>query len=133
MIRSGRPPFALARKAIHWRITMAAKNRSTRDFNRLISEGITLVDFNAQWCLPCRTQETIVRALEKELQGLASITILDVDKHQEVALRLGVQSIPTIIIFKDGIERKRFIGLQSGTKLSDALKPFLDRRRTDDR
>jgi thioredoxin 1 len=106
---------------------MAAKNRSARDFNRFISEGVTVVDFNAQWCLPCRRQEAIVRALEKEFQGLASVTVLDVDKYQEVALRLGVQSIPTIIIFKDGIERKRFIGLQSGTKLSDALKPFLDR------
>ena len=106
---------------------MAAKIRSAHDFKQSVSEGVTLVDFDAHWCRPCRNQEPIIRALEKEFRGLATVTVLDVDQHQEVALRLGIQSIPTIIIFKDGVEKRRFIGLQSGTKLSDALQPLLDR------
>lgn len=108
---------------------MAAKQKLAADFNRLISEGVTLVDFDARWCIPCRTQKPIVKALEKEFQGLAHIAILDVDRHSEIAFRLAIQSIPTIVIFKDGIERKRFVGLQSGTKLSDALQSLLDGKR----
>jgi thioredoxin 1 len=126
-------PFTLTGPAIRRRIVMAAKIISAHDFKQSVSEGVTLVDFDAPWCRPCRTQEPIIRALEKEFQGLATVTVLDVDKHQEVALGMGIQSIPTIIIFKDGVEKKRFIGLQSGIKLSDALQSFLDGRRPNGR
>jgi thioredoxin 1 len=124
------PQFTLTRPAFPRREIMVAKQKIAGDFNRLISEGVTLVDFDARWCIPCRTQKPIVEALEKEFQGLAHIAILDVDRHAEIALRLAIQSIPTIVIFKDGIERKRFVGLQSGTKLSDALQSLLDGKRS---
>lgn len=105
---------------------MAANKSSKHDHKISISDGVTLVDFNAPWCRPCCTQEPIIRALEEEYKGIVTVTMLNIDNHQETALKFGIQSIPTIIIFKDGIEKKRFVGLQSGTKLSDALHSLLD-------
>ena len=106
---------------------MTAKQTIDRDFERSVAEGVTLVDFNASWCGPCRAQEPILRDLEKTYAGRATVTAIDIDAHQALAFALGIQSIPTLIIFKDGKEKKRFIGLQSGATLSDALQPIVDR------
>ena len=105
---------------------MTAENKINRDFERAVADGVTLVDFNAPWCGPCRSQEPILRELEKTYAGRATVTAIDIDAHQDLAFALGIQSIPTLIIFKDGKEKKRFIGLQSGTTLSDALEPMVD-------
>jgi thioredoxin 1 len=107
---------------------MTAKPFIDENFKHAVAKGVTLVDFKAPWCGPCRAQEPILRELEGRYRGRATVTAIDIDTHQELAFALGIQSIPTIIIFKDGMEKKRFIGLQSGTTLSDARQPYVDRR-----
>ena len=100
-----------------------ATNRSfEKNFGFSISNGVTLVDFNAPWCKPCRAQEQIINALKKSYRGVANVAMLNIDENREIAFKLGIQSIPTIIIFKDGIEMNRFIGLQNNETLAKALQ-----------
>ena len=84
-----------------------------------------MVDFNAQWCAPCRIQKPIVDQLAKLYDGKASILEINVDKNQKSAMELGITSIPTLIIYKNGVEIERFIGLQNAEVLSDAIKKAL--------
>jgi thioredoxin 1 len=100
-----------------------ATNRSfEKNFDLSISEGVTLVDFNAPWCKPCRAQEPIINALKKIYRGAANVAMLNIDENREIAFKLGIQSIPTIIIYKDGMEMNRFIGLQNKDTLATALR-----------
>ena len=84
-----------------------------------------MVDFNAQWCAPCRIQKPIVDQLAKLYDGKASILEINVDKNQKSAMELGITSIPTLIIYKNGVEFQRFIGLQNAKVLSDAIDKAL--------
>ncbi|HSO18180.1 MAG TPA: thioredoxin family protein, partial [Desulfosarcina sp.] len=103
-------------------LTVSTKHSSTTVFERSLSSGVTLVDFNAPWCSPCRRQKTIIKALARTYGAAARVRSLDIDEHREIALTLGIQSIPTIIIYKDGREIDRFIGLQSTATLDNALR-----------
>ena len=108
------------------RMAMPANRSSAKKFDLSISKGVTLVDFNAPWCKPCRAQEPIINALKKNYRGTAKLAILNIDENREIAFRLGIQSIPTIIIYKDGKEMNRFIGLQNNDTLDKALQQLVD-------
>lgn len=95
------------------------------DLNEMIKEGLSLVDFNAPWCGPCRSQEPIIDHLEKGYDGKAAFVKVNIDEHSDIAMELGIQSIPTIIIFKQGREIRRLVGLQTAGTLSSALDHLL--------
>lgn len=88
----------------------------------LDESGVVLVDFYASWCGPCKMLMPIVEELAGEYEGKCKIGKLDVDENQSTAGKFGVQSIPTILIFKNGEEIERLVGFQS----KDALKEHLD-------
>ncbi|BBH23801.1 thioredoxin [Paenibacillus baekrokdamisoli] len=91
----------------------------TKDnFSKSIESGVSLVDFWAPWCGPCKMQLPIVEELSTELQGTAVIGKINVDEEPELASQFGVMSIPTLILFKDGQPVDKMVGLQS----KDALK-----------
>ena len=121
-------PAAEARRHWHWflmrprNVKMAANRSLEKNFDFCISKGVTLVDFNAPWCKPCRAQEPIINALKKIYRGVANVAMLNIDENREIAFKLGIQSIPTIIIYKDGMEMNRFIGLQKNETLVKALQ-----------
>jgi len=94
-------------------------------FEEVLENGVTLVDFNANWCAPCRAQEPIIKKLIHTYQDRAAIIEIDIDTHRTLATRYMVQSIPTLIIFKDGKEMKRFVGLQSETTIAKSLDQML--------
>lgn len=98
---------------------------SSENFEKevLKSEKPVLVDFYADWCGPCKMMTPIIEELANELQGKAKVGKINVDNNQELALKYDVMSIPTIIIFKDGKEIKRFVGVRSKSEL---LCPFGD-------
>jgi len=97
----------------------------SQNFQNTIKEGVTLLDFNAPWCAPCRAQSPIINDLAEKYQGKAVIAEMNIDKNQEEANRLGIRSIPTLAIFKDGEEVERFVGLQTGEALSGAIEKAL--------
>ena len=74
-----------------------------------------LVDFWAAWCGPCRAIAPAVEEIATEYQGRAKVVKLDVDENQDVSIRYGVQSIPTLLVFKDGQVVERLVGAFVGS------------------
>ncbi len=102
-----------------------AERELQQSLRTAISKGVALIDFNAPWCAPCRAQDPIIASLEESYLGRARIAKVNIDKNQSVAMSLGIQSIPTLILFKEGREIHRFIGLQTVETLSRALDSAL--------
>jgi len=100
-------------------------NLNETDFDTTIAEGVTLVDFWAPWCGPCQMQVPILEELAKSVDIQAKVSKLNVDEAGGVAGRFGVQAIPTLLLFKDGNEVQRFIGVQSKEILIDAISSAL--------
>jgi thioredoxin 1 len=98
---------------------------SNEIFEEVTREGVSLIDFNAPWCGPCNSQKPIIDNLANRLKDRAVIGEIDIDNQRELALGLGIRSIPTLIIYKSGKELQRFVGLQSEDELSSALEKAL--------
>ena len=98
-----------------------AKEITTASFETevLKSEKPVLIDFWATWCGPCMRQGPIVEALAEEGYAVGKV---DVDQNMALAQQFRVVSIPTLILFKDGAEVKRFVGLTSKEELKSALE-----------
>ncbi len=94
-------------------------------FQETIAEGVTLVDFWAVWCPPCRIQNPIIEEVALEIGDKAKITKLDVDHNPRSASLNRVQNIPTLIIFKDGKPVQRYIGVQQKETLVAAIESHL--------
>lgn len=78
----------------------------------LKGKGLVLVDLWADWCGPCRMLAPVIEELSEELKGKVIVGKLNIDEYTEFAIGLGVMSIPTLILFKDGEEVGRMIGVQ---------------------
>ncbi len=98
---------------------------SNQDLDRAIMTGVALVDFGAPWCGPCRVQEPIMEELSIRFKNRAIIAAMDVDRNKHTALKLGIKSIPTLTLFKNGREVQRFVGLQPIKTLADAIEANL--------
>jgi len=79
-------------------------------FQDTIAEGVTLVDFWAPWCGPCRMIAPIIDELAGEYEGKAKIAKVNTDEEQMTAVQFGIRSIPTLLIFKDGKPVDQIIG-----------------------
>jgi len=98
---------------------------SDQNFDETIKSGVTLIDFWATWCKPCKLQAPIVEEINKELAGKAKICKIDIDNSRDIANRFGIQSIPTIIIFKEGKAVEQFVGVTSKEELLAAIQKQL--------
>lgn len=101
------------------------KELTDADFAEGVKSGVTLVDFWAPWCPPCRAQGPIVEKLAGAFSGTAKIAKVNVDENGTVAGKYSVMNIPTILVFKDGAEVKRFVGLQQEAALTTAINEVL--------
>lgn len=81
-----------------------------------------LVDFWAAWCQPCLMLAPIVDQVASEKADSLAVVKLDVDANQQTAMTYGVQSIPTLVLFKDGKEVKRLVGYMPKQKLADEIQ-----------
>ncbi|GIO12847.1 thioredoxin [Cohnella xylanilytica] len=98
----------------------------TKDnFNATVAEGVSLLDFWAPWCGPCKMQLPIVEELSSELAGQATIAKVNVDEEPELASQFGVMSIPTLILFKNGQPVDKLVGLQSKDSLKAKIQNHL--------
>lgn len=99
----------------------------TKDnFSLETNSGVSLVDFWAEWCGPCRMMAPIIDELSKDFEGKVKIGKVNVDEEMELAEQFGVSSIPTLVIMKDDKEVKRFVGVTQKALLASALNSFLD-------
>jgi len=90
-------------------------------FSQKISNGVVLVDFWAEWCPPCRIQNPILEEVAIEIGDKATIAKLDVDENPRSASSNGVRNIPTLILYKDGEQVDRFVGVQQKETLITAI------------
>ncbi len=89
-------------------LTLTDKNFQQQTKNRLV-----LVDFWAEWCAPCRMMAPILNNVASELTGNAHVGKVNIEQYQSLAQRYNVRSIPTLILFKDGKELNRFVGVKT--------------------
>ena len=101
---------------------MSVQHLTEQDFDSVIATGRSLVDFWATWCGPCRMIAPAIEALGEKYAGKANICKVDVDEQPELARRFGVMSIPTIIVFQDGQQLGKLVGVRSQAELEALLK-----------
>ncbi len=94
-------------------------------FKKKISKGVSLVDFWAEWCTPCKIQGPVVSEIAEEMSEQAQICKLDVQHNQKVANELGIRNIPTILIFKDGKVVNKYVGVKPKPVLMKGIKSAL--------
>jgi thioredoxin 1 len=95
------------------------------DFGQETSTGVTLVDFWAPWCAPCRMQTPIVEAVAEKVSGRAKVAKVNVDVASQSAAQFGVRSIPTLVVMKDGKPVSQLVGVQSEAQLVAAIEGAL--------
>ena len=106
---------------------MATVHFSKEGFDKALSSGqLMMVDFWAGWCGPCKMLAPVIEGLGDEYEGKAIVGKVDVDQEQELAIRYGVMSIPTVIFFKDGKEIARKVGVMPGSEFIAVLDNYLN-------
>ena len=93
---------------------------NAKSFSKDITSGTVLVDFNASWCGPCRMLRPILEEIAKE-NLKAKIVSVDVDEAADLAIKYGISSIPCLVLFKNGQEISRSVGLRSKEEIEKIL------------
>ena len=91
---------------------MSVQKLNQNNFNNAIANGTAFVDFYADWCGPCRMVSPIVDEIAEERSDI-TVGKVNVDDENALAMKYGVMSIPTLIVFKDGQEKTRIVGARS--------------------
>ena len=95
---------------------------SQEGFDKALNDGkLMMVDFWASWCGPCKMLAPVIDGLAEQYEGKAVVGKVNVDEEQELAIRYGVMSIPTVIFFKDGKEIDRKVGVMPAGAFTQVL------------
>ncbi len=101
---------------------MAVLHPNQSEFNEMIKKGVTLVDFYADWCGPCKMLAPFIEQIANKYDGKVKVAKINVDEQTALAESFGVASIPTVIIFKDGVNK----AVEIGFKPMDSYMGILD-------
>lgn len=108
-------------------MTSKINNISTENFNSEVieSEIPVLVQFSTPWCAPCRTFAPILESLSEYYSGKIKMCKIDAESNYEIAVKYGISSVPTVLVFRNGEISDKFIGLLSKEALSDRLNGMI--------
>jgi len=95
------------------------------NFEATLADGVSLVDFWAPWCGPCRMIAPIVEELAGDYEGKANVCKVNTDEEQDIAVKFGIRSIPTILFFKNGEMVDQIVGAQSKQALAAKIDALL--------
>lgn len=98
-----------------------ARELTKDNFDSVIGSGVTLVDFWAEWCGPCRMMTPAIEELAAQYAGKATIAKVNVDNENDLAAKFNVSSIPTLLVFKDGKVAHQFVGVTPKAELAKAI------------
>lgn len=101
-------------------MSVLALNENNFEEEVLKSNNKVLVDFYADWCGPCKMMSPIIDEIAEEKQGI-KVGKVNVDNNQELAIKYDVMSIPTIIVFENGVPKKTFIGVTDKNEILEQL------------
>mgnify|MGYP003473664684 FL=1 len=95
------------------------------NFNSITDNGVSLVDFWAPWCGPCKMLNPVIERLVDEFEGKANICKVNTDEENDLALKFGIRSVPTIIFIKNGEVVAQMVGVASEQVLKDKINSLL--------
>lgn len=95
---------------------------TAQNFSQQTQKGIVLVDFWAAWCMPCKMLSPILNEVAESIDGKAKIGKLNIDEQQAIASKFNVRSIPTMILFKNGKEIDRIVGVKTKVHLMQKIE-----------
>ncbi|KIM05349.1 MAG: thioredoxin [Sulfurovum sp. AS07-7] len=95
------------------------------NFEATIGEGVAMVDFWAPWCGPCRMIAPAIEELAGDFEGRAKICKVNTDEQQDIAVKFGIRSIPTILFFKDGVMVEQMVGAASKATFAQKIDALL--------
>lgn len=93
-----------------------------KDFDKFTKRGLVLVDFFADWCMPCIMMAPVMEELAKKFKSKVKFGKIDVDDNQEIAQKFHVVSIPNFILFHNGEIKERFVGTMPSEDFEEKLK-----------
>ena len=95
------------------------------NFEATVAEGVTMVDFWAPWCGPCRMIAPVVEELAEDFDGKATIAKVNTDEQQDLSVQHGIRSIPAILFFKDGKMVDQMVGAASKDAFAEKINSLL--------
>ncbi len=95
------------------------------NFEKTTNSGVSMVDFWAPWCGPCRMLAPVIDQLSEEFEGKANICKVNSDEEQDLSVKYGIRSIPTMLFMKDGEVVDQLIGAQSKQAIADKINSLL--------
>lgn len=105
---------------------MSVSQLNAETFDSTVSEDkATLIDFFAEWCGPCKMQTPVLHKVADEYSSKMNFGAVNVDEAEEIAAKYGVQSIPTLMVFKKGEVLKKAEGMKNESQLKEWLKEYL--------
>ena len=105
---------------------MAILHLNQQDFDHNIHQGVTLVDFWATWCGPCKMVAPVLERLAGKYDGKAVIAKVDIDENPDLAQRFNIMSIPTVMVFRDGRILEQTVGAQPESVYAGLLNEALE-------
>jgi thioredoxin 1 len=102
-----------------------AEELTNGEFNDFVKEGLVLIDFSADWCMPCVIMGPIIDELSEKFEGKLKVGKVNVEDNRELAAKFQVNSIPNFILFRDGKKVEQFVGAMSADDFEKKLNVFV--------
>lgn len=99
---------------------------NNEEFDELVKgDKPVLVDFFATWCGPCKMLNPVLEQVSEESDGQYEVVKIDIDQSYDIAKKFGIMSVPTMIIFKDGEEQEKLVGLRPKNIIEETIKKYI--------
>ncbi len=106
---------------------MSVQELTNNEFEEFTKQGFVLIDFSADWCMPCQMMEPIIEELSEKFKGKIKFGKVNVENNQELAQRFNVSSIPNFVLLKDGSMIEQFVGSRSEQEFEEKLEEKLEK------